>query len=404
MATSGRSSRSFAALVAMLAATALVAAACSDSGGGDGRSSGSSASTTTASGGGSARVKLTPVASADDPTAFTTRAGDRAFYVTEQVGRVRAIRNGALDPQPVLDISDQVASGGERGLLGIAFSPDGTKLYLYYTNRDGDIRVDEYSMSGNAVNTSSRRQVLAVDHPPAPNHNGGQLSFGPDSELYMGLGDGGAGGDMGVGHVEGGNAQSLDTMLGKILRIDPTPSGGAPYSIPSDNPFADGGGLPEIWAYGLRNPWRFSWDRKSGDMWIADVGQSQWEEIDFAPAGRGAGANYGWNRFEGNHEYSGTPPASAVGPIYEYSHASGGCSISGGYVYRGSKIGGLTGEYVFSDYCDSTIRAIRERNGKLADQRDLGVKANQVTAFGQDQDGELYVLSQGEGVQRIDPA
>ena len=324
MATSGRSGRSFAALVVMLAATALVSAACSDSGGGDGRSSGSSASTTTASGGGSARVKLTPVASVDDPTAFTTRTGDRAFYFTEQVGRVRAIRNGALDPQPVLDISDQVTSGGERGLLGIAFSPDGTKHYLYYTNRDGDIRVDEYSMSGNAVSISSRRQVLAVNHPPAPNHNGGQLSFGPDGELYMGLGDGGAGGDMGVGHVEGGNAQSLDMMLGKILRIDPTPSGGAPYSIPSDNPFADGGGLPEIWAYGLRNPWRFSWDRKSGDMWIADVGQSQWEEIDFAPAGRGAGANYGWNRLEGNHEYSGTPPAGAVGPIHEYSYASGG--------------------------------------------------------------------------------
>ena len=288
MPTSGWSNGSCAALVAMLATTALVVAACSSDGGGGDGSSGSSASTTTASGGGSSRIKLTPVASVDDPTAFTTRTGDRAFYVTEQVGRVRAIRNGALDPQPVLDIRDQVASGGERGLLGIAFSSNGTKLYLYYTNRDGDIRVDEYSMSGNAVDTASRRQVLGVDHPPAPNHNGGQLSFGPDGELYMGLGDGGgAAGDSGPGHVEGGNAQSRDTLLGKILRIDPKPSGGAPYSIPSDNPFADGGGLPEIWAYGLRNPWRFSWDRKTGDMWIADVGQSQWEEIDFAPAGRG---------------------------------------------------------------------------------------------------------------------
>jgi glucose/arabinose dehydrogenase len=394
-----RSPTSFAAVVAILGATALAGCSGSSDGGG-----GSSAAPTTASHGGQVRVKLTPVADIDDPTAFTTRSGDRTLYVTEQVGLVRAIRNGALDPQPVLDITDEVGSGGERGLLGIAFSPDASRMYIYYTNRDGDIRVDEYAMSGNAVNAGSRRQVLAVDHPPAPNHNGGQLSFGPDGRLYMGLGDGGATGDMGVGHVEGGNAQSRDTMLGKILRIDPTPSGGAPYSIPSDNPFAGGGGLPEIWAYGLRNPWRFSWDRKTRDMWIADVGQSQWEEIDFAPAGRGAGANYGWNRLEGSHAFSGTPPAGAVAPIHEYSHATGGCSVSGGYVYRGSKIPELTGEYVFSDYCDSTIRSIRERNGKLAGQRDLGVRGNQVTTFGEDQDGELYVLSQGDGVQRIDPA
>ena len=244
----------------------------------------------------------------DDPTAFATRTGDSALYVNEQAGRVRAVRNGTLDPQPVLDITDQVGSGGERGLLGLAFAPDGSEMYVYYTNLDGDIRIDEYAMSGNSVNAGSRRQVLAVDHPPASNHNGGQLSFGPDGKLYAGLGDGGAAGDAGPGHVEGGNAQSLDTMLGKILRIDPTPSAGRQYTIPSDNPFANGGGLPEIWAYGLRNPWRFSWDRKTGDMWIADVGQNQWEEVDFVPAGRGAGANYGWNRLEGTHQFSGSAP------------------------------------------------------------------------------------------------
>ena len=407
MPTPRRSPRAFAVVFGILAATTLVVASCSDSGGGGGRSggrSGGSSTSTAATAGGSGRIKLTPVASVDDPTAFTTRAGDPALYVTEQSGRVRAIRNGALDPQPVLDITDQVSSGGERGLLGIAFSRDGSNLYLYYTNRDGDIRVDEFAMSGNSVNAGTRRPILAVDHPPAPNHNGGQLSVGPDGNLYMGLGDGGASGDMGAGHVEGGNAQSRDTMLGKILRIDPTPSGGAAYSIPSDNPFARGGGLPEIWAYGLRNPWRFSWDRRTGDMWIADVGQNQWEEIDFAPAGQGAGANYGWNRLEGNHEFTGTPPVGAIGPIHEYSHSGGGCSISGGYVYRGSKIPGLTGQYVYSDYCESTIRSIAERDGRVTDQRDLGVKANSVTAFGQDQDGELYVLSQGDGVQRIDPA
>jgi glucose/arabinose dehydrogenase len=401
MRSSRRYPTSFAAVVGLVAATALFVA-CSDSGGGGGSSASRSAPS---SAGGQVRLKLTAIANVEDPTALATRAGESTLYVTEQAGRVRAIRDGAIDPQPVLNITDQVGSGGERGLLGIAFAPDGTKMYVYYTNRDGDIRLDEYTMSGNSVNTASRRQVLAVDHPPAPNHNGGQTSFGPDGMLYLGLGDGGgAAGDQGEGHVEGGNAQSRNTMLGKILRIDPTPSAGAPYTIPSDNPFANGGGLPEIWAYGLRNPWRFSWDRKTGDMWIADVGQSQWEEIDFAPAGRGAGANYGWNRLEGTHQFSGSAPDDAVAPIFEYSHEGGGCSISGGYVYRGSKIPALAGEYVYSDYCESTLRTVKERDGKLAGQRDLGVEASQVTSFGQDQDGELYVLSQAAGLQRIDPA
>jgi glucose/arabinose dehydrogenase len=388
---------------ALLAVLALVVAACSDDGG-----NGKSARNGSSKGGsgqlGTARVKLTPITRVEAPTAFATRQGDRALYVTEQVGRVRAVRDGNLDAQPVLDLTADVGSGGERGLLGLAFSPDGSKMYVYYTNRDGDIRVDEYAIAGNSADAGSRRQVLAVDHPPAPNHNGGQTSFGPDGKLYLGLGDGGAAGDMGTGHAEGGNAQSLDTLLGKILRIDPTPSAGAPYTIPSDNPFADGGGLREIWSYGLRNPWRFSWDRKTGDMWIADVGQNQWEEVDLASAGRGAGANYGWNRLEGTHQFSGSPPDGAVGPIFEYSHQGGGCSISGGYVYRGSKIPTLAGAYVYTDYCDSALRALTERSGKLTGQRDLGVKANQVTAFGQGQDGELYVLSQGDGLQRIDPA
>jgi glucose/arabinose dehydrogenase len=388
---------------ALLAVLALVVAACSDDGG-NGNSARKGSSKSGSGQLGTARVKLTPIARVEGPTAFATRQGDRALYVTEQVGRVRAVRDGNLDAQPVLDLTPDVGNGGERGLLGLAFSPDGSKMYVYYTNRDGDIRVDEYAMAGNSADAGSRRQVLAVDHPPAPNHNGGQTSFGPDGKLYLGLGDGGAAGDMGTGHVEGGNAQSLDTLLGKILRIDPTPSSGAAYTIPADNPFADGGGLREIWSYGLRNPWRFSWDRKTGDMWIADVGQNQWEEVDFAPAGRGAGANYGWNRLEGTHQFSGSPPGGAVGPIFEYSHQGGGCSISGGYVYRGSKIPALAGAYVYTDYCDSALRALTEQGGKLTGQRDLRVKANQVTAFGQGHDGELYVLSQGDGLQRIDPA
>jgi glucose/arabinose dehydrogenase len=391
------------ALFALLAALALVAAACSDDGG-TASSSGNSSSKGGSGKLASAKVKLTPIARIEAPTAFATRKGDRAFYVTEQVGRVRAVRDGNLDAQPVLDLTADVGSGGESGLLGIAFSSDGTKMYVYFTNRDGDIRVDEYSMAGNAADAGSRRELLAVDHPPASNHNGGQLGFGPDGMLYAGLGDGGGAGDQGSGHAEGGNGQSLDTMLGKIVRIDPRASGGREYTIPPDNPFANGGGLPEIWAYGLRNPWRFSWDLETNDLWIADVGQNQWEEIDFVAGGRAAGVNFGWNRLEGTHQFSGEVPPNAVAPIYEYSHDGGGCSVTGGYVYRGTKIPDLRGAYVFTDYCAGTLRAISQRGGKLIDRRDLGAKGNQVAAFGQSQDGELYVLSQGDGLQRIDPA
>jgi glucose/arabinose dehydrogenase len=402
MRSSRRPRTPFVALLALLVLVALAAAACSDDGG-----SGSSSRGSSSKGGSgklaSAKVKLTPIARVEAPTAFATRQGDRAFYITEQVDRVRAVRDGNLDAQPVLDLTDRVGSGGERGLLGLTFSADGSKLYVHYTNKDGDTRVDEYAMSGNAADAGSRREILAVDQPQA-NHNGGQLSFGPDRMLYLGLGDGGGAGDQGSGHAEGGNGQSLDTLLGKILRIDPRASGGREYTIPPDNPFANGGGLPEIWAYGLRNPWRFSWDGETNDLWIADVGQNQWEEVDFVAGGRAAGLNFGWNRLEGTHQFSGQAPANAVPPIYEYSHDGGGCSVSGGYVYRGAKIPDLRGAYVFSDYCDSALRAITQKGGKLADQRDLGAKSNQVAAFGQDQDGELYVLSQGDGLQRLDPA
>ena len=408
MRSSRRRPSSFVVLVALAAAGALIGSACSDD---DGSSStrtspGSTGGGAATTGGnaqlGAANVKLTPVAQIEDPTTLATRRGDRALYVTEQVGRVRAVRDGALDAAPVLDITADVGSGGERGLLGLTFSPDGTRMYVHYTNKDGDTRVDEYAMSGNAVDTGSRRQLLAVEQ-PQPNHNGGELDFGPDGLLYLGLGDGGGAGDSGSGHAPGGNGQSLDTMLGKILRIDPTPSAGRQYTIPPDNPFADGGGLPEIWAYGLRNPWRFTWDRETGDMWIADVGQNAWEEVDFLPAGRGAGSNFGWNRLEGTHEFQGEAPPDAVPPILEYP-LDGACAAIGGYVYRGSKIPDLTGAYLYSDYCDSAIRAMVEQDGQVADRRDLGVTANQITAFGEDQDGELYVLSQGDGLQRIDPA
>jgi glucose/arabinose dehydrogenase len=305
----------------------------------------------------------------------------------------------------VLDLTGQVTGGSEQGLLGIEFSPDGTLLYAHYTNVDGDTRVDEYAMTDGTADAASRRELLAVEQPQA-NHNGGQLAFGPDGLLYIGLGDGGGGGDTGDGHAPGGNGQSLDTLLGKILRIDPRPSGGDPYTIPADNPFAGGGGRPEIWAYGLRNPWRFSFDRETDDLWIGDVGQNAWEEVDYSPAGAGAGAgaNYGWARLEGAHPFSGDAPPDAVAPIFEYPNPDQGCSVTGGFVYRGARIPDLQGAYVFADYCQGDLRALRQEDGQLVVERSLGVNAANVASFGQDRDGELYVLSQGNGLLRIDPA
>ncbi len=389
----GRSRTPFVALVALFAVLAPVAAACSD----DGGSSSGEGSTTRGSGQlGSATVKLTPIARVEDPTAFAIRQGDRALYITEQVGRVRAVRDGNLQAEPVLDLTADVGSGGERGLLGLAFSPDGSAMYVDYTNTSGDTRIVEYTMRGNSVDVGSRRELLAVDQ-PQPNHNGGQLGFGPDGMLYIGLGDGGGAGDQGGGHAEGDNGQSVDTLLGKILRVNPRASGGREYTIPSDNPFAKSGGQPEIWAYGLRNPWRFTWDSETGDLWIADVGQNAWEEVDFVAGGRGASMNFGWNRLEGTHQFSGEAPANTVAPIYEYSHSGGGCSVSGGYVYRGAKIPALQGAYVFSDYCDSTMRALTQQGGKLTDQRDLGVRGARSRRSGRTRTGSCTCCPRATG-------
>jgi glucose/arabinose dehydrogenase len=242
------------------------------------------------------------------------------------------------------------------------------------------------------VDTGSRRQLLTVDQPQS-NHNGGELTFGPDGYLYLGLGDGGGAGDQGDGHASGGNGQSLGTVLGKILRIDPTPSGGQPYTVPADNPFVNtAGARPEIWAYGLRNPWRFTFDKTTGDLWIGDVGQNAYEEVDVAPraAGGGKGVNYGWNVDEALHSYRDGNAPGAVEPVYELSHDGGNCSITGGYL--------------FADYCGGQLRAITVQDGKIAQERVLPVRAASITSFGQDGDGELYVLSDSGEVLRIDPA
>lgn len=342
-------------------------------------------------------VRLVELARLDRPTAMAVRRGDPAMYVLEQGGTVRAIRDGRLEPEPVLDITGDVRAGGEQGLLGIAFSPDGGHMYLDYTDTGGDTHLTEWAIgSGGQVDRSSRRDVLTQDQ-PYTNHNGGQLAFGPDGYLYIALGDGGSGGDP---H---GNAQSLDTWLGKILRIDPRPAAGRPYRVPPDNPFAGRGSVkPEIWAYGLRNPWRFSFDPATGDLWIGDVGQNAWEEVNRQPAGSGGGEDYGWNLREGRHEFRGDRPDDAVDPVLEYPLNEGGtCSVIGGAVYRGDRIPGLAGHYLYGDFCAGWVRAAVVTEDGVGESRELADGVDQLSSFGTGRDGELYLLSLAGPVYRI---
>ncbi|MEU2756306.1 PQQ-dependent sugar dehydrogenase [Streptomyces albidoflavus] len=340
-------------------------------------------------------VTLTDVAEAQNPTAGAAGPDD-TVWIAERAGTVRVLdREGLSDP--VLDISDQTTTDGERGLLGVAFDESRAHLYLSYTDLEGTSTVEEFAVEDGAVQPDSRRTVLTQEQPYA-NHNGGAIAFGPDGYLYIALGDGGSGGDP---H---GNGQNLDTLLGKILRIDP--SGGDPYAIPAGNPFVDDpDARDEIWAYGLRNPWRFSFDKGTGDLLIGDVGQSDWEEIDWAPADSTGGENYGWSSMEGNHPFrGGTEPANHVPPVHEYDRSGLGCSVTGGYVYRGEALPDLQGQYVFSDYCDGTIRTLQIENGQVTGEGDLGVSGGEVISFAESGDGELYVLNIGGEIQRIDPA
>ncbi|HEY7068811.1 MAG TPA: PQQ-dependent sugar dehydrogenase [Acidimicrobiales bacterium] len=346
-------------------------------------------------------VKLTQVGQADTPTSLVTRPGSDTLYVSERAGRVRPMTPDFQLGDPIVDIVDEVVTNSEQGLLDLEFSPDGNTLYLSYNvPPDGDTRIAAYTMNGDTVDPASRRELLAVDQ-PFPNHKGGDIEIGPDGFLYIGLGDGGAGGDP----LQ--NGQNTNVLLGKILRIDPTqPAGGKQYGIPPGNPFAGGGGAPEVWAYGLRNPWRYTFDPRNDDLWIADVGQDQWEEIDLLPAasGGGAGANLGWNKMEATHSYQGgTNPDGAVLPIFEYSHDDG-CSISGGVVYSGTNVPGLTGAYLFTDFCNGSLRAVRAENGALTEQRVFSATGTDLIAFGEDNDANAYVLSLDGGIYRIDPA
>jgi glucose/arabinose dehydrogenase len=342
-------------------------------------------------------LQLTQVATVTQPVDMAVRAGDDALYVVEKTGRVRAVRGGSLDPTAVLDLSGQVSTGSEQGLLGLAFAPDGGHLYVDYTDTSGNTRIVEYAFAGGRADPSTARELLEIDQPYA-NHNGGHLAFGPDGNLWIGMGDGGSGNDP------ENRAQNLGTLLGKLLRINPNPYAGGPYMIPPDNPFVgEGGARDEIWAFGLRNPWRFSFDRETGDLWIGDVGQNAVEEVDFA-AGTKGGENYGWPAMEGTRANNGSRPAGAVDPILDYRQADGGCSVVAGYVYRGSAIPALAGAFLYGDYCAGDVLAVRQSGGQVTEQADLGLDVSNLSSFGQDGAGELYALSLDGPVYRIDAA
>ncbi len=340
----------------------------------------------------------------DGPLDIAIRPEDAdAMYVLEQVGRVRVVRDGVLVDTPVLDIAGIVSAGGESGLLGLAFhpDPDDGRLFVYYTALDGDQVVSSFRLDPDARDMAlpdSEVTLLEMDD-PFGNHNGGSLAFGPDGYLYIGTGDGGGGGDpLGAG-------RRLDTLLAKILRIDVDgeDAAGGPYGIPGDNPFADeAGALPEIWHTGLRNPWRFRFDRATGDLWIGDVGQGQWEEIDRAPAGVG-GLDFGWNIMEGTHCYGAGPECDPTGltlPVAEYGHDEG-CSVTGGTVYRGEAQTDLVGWYVLSDYCSGRFWVV-DAAAAAADGLQQPLVAldsgRNISAIAEDAAGELFVtdLSSGE--------
>jgi glucose/arabinose dehydrogenase len=349
-------------------------------------------------------VRLVPIGRFDQPLYVTSPPGDRRRqFVVEQGGRIFVIRGGRRLAEPFLDIRSQVLSGGERGLLSLAFAPDyatSRRFYVYFTGRDGRQNVVEYrAPSDDRADRRSARLVLRMDDSES-NHNGGLLLFGPDRLMYIGTGDGGGGDDQ---HGSRGNAQSLGSLLGKILRIDPRLSGGRPYRIPTSNPFVGrAGARGEVYSYGLRNPWRFSFDRRTGDLSIADVGQDAVEEVDFVRRGRGKGANFGWRPFEGNRRIFDEPASGAIAPVITHGHGAGWCSITGGVIVRDPDLPALAGRYVYGDLCEGRIRAARLRAGRRTTGRVLPLpRVEGLSSFGEDARGRVYATSIGGPVYRL---
>ncbi len=330
----------------------------------------------------------------EKPT-YLTHAGDGSglLYVTEQPGRVRVIRDGALVEAPFLDIEDKVgSSGNEQGLLSVAFAPDypqSRRIFANYTDRNGDTVVAGFMVNedGLTADPASEWEVIKIEQPYS-NHNGGQLKFGPDGMLYIGMGDGGSAGDP------QDYGQRVEEWLGKMLRIDVSQSTkDSPYAVPVNNPDFGPEARPEIWSVGLRNPWRFSFDRANGDMFIADVGQNEIEEVNWQPASSTGGENWGWKLREGFENYSGDKTAAMTDPIFEYRHGEDGCSVTGGYVYRGAALQALAGAYIYGDYCSGRIWALRAgADGSWVNER-LFETSYSITSFGEDEQGETVTCS-----------
>ena len=339
-------------------------------------------------------LELVEVATLTQPVALAARFGSDDIYVVEQPGRIQR-----LDPddemRTILDISDEVSGGNEQGLLGLAFDHLGQDLYINYTDRAGATVVERLRLD--ADDTVSARETIIVVEQLRANHNGGHLAFGPDRQLYIGLGDGGGGGDPGR------HGQDPTTLLGSMLRLDVSEDGEG-YLIPGENPFVDAGadGRMEVFAWGLRNPWKYSFDPVTGDLWIGDVGQDRFEEVSVVRAadGGGRGANFGWNRMEGDQPFrDGTEPDDHVPPVVVYGQTGGRCSVTGGEVYRGSEITDLAGAYVFGDFCSGELFAVDAAEPETVTV--LDVRVPEVTGFGVDNDGELYVMSRSGSVFRI---
>jgi len=340
------------------------------------------------------------------PLYLTAPAGDLArLFVVEKTGGIRIVKDGVLLPDPFLDLSAQVSSGSEQGLLGLAFDPEyatNGRFLVHYTDLAGNTALSRFQVSADPDRADpASEQVILTATQPAPNHNGGQVAFGPDGFLYLGLGDGGSSGDP------EGRGQDLSDLLGSILRIDVR--AGDPYTVPADNPFVGNpNARPEVWSYGLRNPWRFSFDRSNADLYIGDVGESGVEEIDVSTAadGAGRGVNYGWSILEGSQCFQ-SPGCDRTGltlPVLEYGHPEG-CSVTGGYVYRGSTIPAVQGHYFYSDLCQKWVRSFRYAGGVATEETSWPTLSTggTIVSFGEDAAGELYILEAGGRVSRIVP-
>jgi glucose/arabinose dehydrogenase len=348
-------------------------------------------------------VRLIEIGEFEQPLYVTQPPGeDEDLYVVEKGGRIMLVDDGTPAEEPFLDLGGEVSTGGEQGLLSMAFAPDyqrSGRFYVDFTDTGGDTRIQEFTRDADDPRTAdpgSRRELLKIDQ-PFENHNGGLLLFGPDDLLYVGTGDGGSAGDP------MGNGQDLSTLLGKILRIDPAPTAEGPYRIPPSNPFVDEpGARGEIYSYGLRNPWRFSFDRLDEALSIGDVGQDSVEEIDLVGAGQGRGANFGWSAFEGNERFDEDQDAEgAIAPVLTYPLTEA-CAVTGGYVVRDPGLRPLYGRYLYGDFCVGELRSFPARPGEEAtDDRALGVTVPQLSSFGEDNRGRIYAVSLDGPVYRL---